>query len=112
MRDGADLVRVALKVRPLPGHPRYWELKSAILLIWLYADCRDGAIETAEQILAALPYERIGDDADVHEMPATYLPTQQQFKFREELAKEAGLSLLLLGVAVGADDAGFETMRL
>jgi hypothetical protein len=137
LSDKAELVTVVLKVRPLPGHPLFWKIKHATLYLWLYADSCEGARETAEQILTALPYEQVGDQIEVIEVPtketaekifAVWPYTSEgdqtevnetridglarQFLLRKRLAEESGLSLLLIVGGLEADDNDFETFPL
>jgi hypothetical protein len=121
LTDRAALYVVVRKVRPLPGHPQYWECQCGILNIWLYADSAEDAAATAKTIIAALPYERAGEQQfEVHKTPLPNAATEgqcvelrDQFAIREQLARESGLALLLIGVVVGADDTDFEmTMPL
>jgi hypothetical protein len=105
LTDKAELVTVVVKVLPLPGHPQYWELKSALLYLWLYADSREGAIATAEQVFGALPYERVGDEFEVFEAMTTHPQEHlaRSYEFCAQLAKGTGLSLYLAGAVVGVD---------
>jgi hypothetical protein len=109
LTDRATLHRVALKVRPLPGHPQYWRCQFGILNVWLYADSVEGAGAAAETIVAALPYELAGGKLAVYKSESE---KPVQFAIREQLAAESGLSLLLMGMEVGADETVWETIHL
>jgi hypothetical protein len=104
LTERAALHRVDLKVRLLPGHPRFWTCQFGILYVWLYADSAEGAEATAEKIIAALPYERVVGFLRISTRNPTSAPAEG-----EQLARESGLALQLRGVALGADEAEFET---
>jgi len=122
----AALHRVLLKVRPLPGHPLFWQMQFGLLRMWLFANSDEDAAGRAMKIIAQLPYERIGDQVRVERRkrpgttsggarPATEgssLEVREQKAIREELAMESGLSLMLIVVLTGAEEADFETMPL
>lgn len=124
MSEPTDLCRVTFRVRPLPGNPRYWDCQFGFLLVWLYSNSPEDANARADKILDELPYERIGTDALVVRAidnegfaPRTdslvaQSPSDVAEETRVQLAKESGLSLLLLGVNTGADEAEFEKRPL
>lgn len=71
--------------------------------MWLYADSPESPTATAETIIAALPYERVGDSAvfptasvaaakgqSVTE--SLFDETREQMTIREQFATELGLS--------------------
>ena len=126
LSDRATLYRVTLKVRPLPGHPLYWKMQFGFLLVWLFADSYDGAASTACKIVGELPYELIGEQFAVTSYAAPVTKeesgssvvddpspeTTEQMAIRKQLALESGLALMLIVVATGADETGFETEPL
>lgn len=65
LEDGRALRQIFYKVRPSPDHPLFWAHQCGILSIWLYAATNDDAIERATPILAALPFEKITEQAAV-----------------------------------------------
>jgi len=112
----AKLYRVAVKVRPLPGHPRYWDCQCGILNVWLFGDSPTVAADAASTIVDALPLERVGTQSAVFEDEDYSAPGDDAlfkgYAQRKALAEESGLSLLLIGVATGADETGFEECEL
>ncbi|MFZ1219413.1 MAG: hypothetical protein WAO00_08970 [Chthoniobacterales bacterium] len=124
LTERATLYRVNVKVRALPGHPLYWDCQCGILCIWLFANSPGDAAERVAAIVAVLPYERVGDEVSVctgEENAAEENrardggpseETRKQCRLREQLARESGMSMLLIAVAVGGDDTGFEQARL
>lgn len=120
LTERATLHRVIRKVRPLPGHPLYWKIQFAFLNVWLYADSPGGAADTAEAIIALLPYERVGTQVAIYPSNTTATTerppgwqgqsdeTREQMDLRKELAAESGLSMMLIAVTVGADETDFE----
>lgn len=124
LAEQATLYSLDIKVRPLPGHPLYWECQCGILRIWLYGNSPEDAARRLELIMAALPYDRVGSEAVVSEASGDNSSAQadstdgpsvlmrEQCAIREQLARQTGLSMLLIAVAVGGDDAGFETTPL
>ena len=121
----ATLHRILLKVRPLPGHPLFWKMQFGFLRMWLFADSAEDAAERAMKLIAELPYERVGDQVAVETrkqpgatsgaLPAAEGPSQEvreQNAIREQLAMESGLSLMLIIVPTGAEEADFDSMPL
>lgn len=118
MTADAKLFRVARKVRPLPGHPRFWDCQFGILNVWVFANSFEEAKTHVDVIVAELPYEIVGDHAVVFEAEGEAdamsedATTRKGFAQRETLARESGLSMLLLMVVVGADEGDFEKIEL
>ncbi|MGI8438089.1 MAG: hypothetical protein ACR2NX_14525 [Chthoniobacterales bacterium] len=65
LHDGRTLHRIYYKMRMAPDHPLHWERECGILAIWLYAASNDDAVTRSEPILAALPFEKIVEQAGV-----------------------------------------------
>lgn len=101
-------------------------MQFGFLLVWLFANSPDDAAERAMNIIAELPYELIGDKFAVETRKPSGAPagdtlstqqgpsqeTREQMALREELALESGLALMLIVVATGADETGFENAPL
>jgi hypothetical protein len=110
------LYRVAVKVRPLPGHPRYWDCQCGFLNVWLFGDSPTAASDAVATIVDALPFERVGTQSAVFEDEDYSEPGDDAllkgYAQRKSLAEESGLSLQLIGVPTGADETGFEEFEL
>lgn len=100
-----ELFRVALKVRPLPQHPLYWDVQFGHLLIWLHAKSPVDAADRARVIVNQLPYERVGTALAVHRDRLSLKP---QFQICEQEAETVGLALYLIACSTGVDEDGFE----
>jgi len=84
------LYRVALKVRPTPAHPLYWQIQFGYLLVWLLDDSHQAAGRRAAAIVELLPYERIQDRIAV--VAADALPKRPPFEKVEQHAMQLGVA--------------------
>jgi hypothetical protein len=123
LTEGATFHRVNLKVRPLPGHPTYYDWQFGYFGLWLFANSIDDARDRALLIVGALPYEVIGDKVSVEtNFPRTEESRAMNGRAQEtageiglamsdhaqEVAEGTGLGMCLFSVRTGADETSFE----
>lgn len=97
------LFRVTFKVRPATGHPQYWEVQAAYLIMEVFAADSGDAGERAEGILSALLYELVSASYVVIPAPAALqLPWEDTMR---QLAMQTGLGIVLSVIRVGEDES-------
>ena len=99
------LYRCQIPVRPSLAHPKYWEVQSAYLLLFLYAESPEDAADKAVTIAEQLPYElpRSSAKISLQEKP----PHQPELESTAECARQCGLGLFLVAMPPGSDDEGW-----
>ncbi len=114
--------RTVFKVKPTKNHPRFFDWDFGLLSIWLFADSGDEAIERAETIIAALPYEifgagkywtckttpdkkqiLIGTDEPMNSRESQHL---ERVALEASLVFEFGIAFLLEAAETGAEEPG------
>lgn len=103
-----QLYRVALKVRPSPGHPRYYECQFGVLCMWIYAPSPEDAGIRARRIVSDLPYEHVGTNVTVGVDPKPSELEQQCF----EQALQLGIGITMFACPTGTEEGDFETMDI
>lgn len=102
---------VIFGVRPRPAHPRYWELESGFLKLFLFAESRDDAAKRAHEIVRNLPYDvSPGVVAGAASEPAAVCDELDLACI--ENAKWTGLALRICGNPVGEGDPAWGCMEL
>lgn len=91
--------RAIVNVQPTVDHPRYYETDSGDLHIWFYAvDGIDAATKVGD-VLAVLPFEI--QDTKL-ELQKHRLPLPAEFERHGSELDQVGLSLLYVGIRIGA----------
>jgi hypothetical protein len=121
-----QLYRVGFKVRPTPGHPKYWEWAFGFLGIFLHADSPEEAARRATALVdilpldqenegeafRILPYERVGDEIQIE---TDFDTTEEVLAWQDHgprQAGEIGLALRLHACVTGTDEGNFESRPL
>lgn len=99
--EAVKLYKVSIKVRPLPHHPRFWDVQFGYLLVWIFAADAEKAGEAAVGVVAAMPFERVTDAVEVQTGEPAHVP-ELESKVKE--AKESGFAWLLVGCVTGTEE--------
>ena len=109
-----NLWRVDVLTKPSPDHPKYWQIESGVLSVFIFAASGQDAHEKTTRVIELLPYEvtsseYVVDDVTNEEdsIPAgpEACPTadKAQLKAGRNRALEIGLGLYWLALATGTD---------
>ena len=73
--------QVIAKIRPLPGHPQYYEIQCGALVIAIYAESADEATILARRILDTVKhlYEFLADELLTRQIAAENSPLGDDF---------------------------------
>jgi hypothetical protein len=113
LAEGTTLHKVGFKVRPAPGHPRFYEWQFGILAVWLFASSPEDAQQRALTIVKALPYEIVGSQVLVEtEFPKVCderIATDKRPASAGWLqATHLGIGIALFCTPTGTDETEFE----
>jgi len=104
------LYQVCLKVRTRPWHPEYHHLGCGYLILWIFAGSHEDAVERAVSVGEGLPFEVIGEKANVVTgdlMDARTPPIFPEIDAARRLAIEAGFAFYTYLFPVLSDESAW-----
>ncbi len=91
-----NLFQVGFCVKPALRRPAFWDAKSGVLMIWLFAENSNDAKVRAQQVLGALPYEYAADEVSIAQINEP--SPDEAHRSNEDIARDMGLCVVLVRV--------------